>query len=416
MMVEQNGQGRPPASGEGTRLLNLVGIAFRRWRTVAGVTVAALLGALVMIGFQREAYVAHTILIPSTPKAGGSQSPGAQFAFGLVAASNSGQELIGVIARSRRLADAMVERLAARGLGGPKIEREIREALGRVDLGMHADGSIYIGVASEDPRLPARIANEYPGLINGILGRISAQSARRRQEFLEEQLVHARARLERSEEQLIAFQKGQNAPELKDQAQRALDAAAAQQTAIIEQELRVAQLRRTATPDNPELRAAVAELNARREQLRRLTAGGRGAGQLFPSLRAAPALKTASARLMRDFTRNEQIYLSLTAALADAQIEADRVLPVVSVLDPAIKPTAPVRRSIMSVLGIAVVLGFLLGLVAVYVSEYTKSARRDPENEPFFDALDEFRTDVSRFVPFRRKDGNGRLAGTNTGG
>lgn len=414
MMVEDDRQGRTPAP-EGTRLLNLAGVAVRRWRTVAAVCVGALLGAVAMIALRQDTYAARTLLVPSTPRAAptmGGQLAGAQLAFGLLGGSTSGQELIGVVARSRRLSDAMVERVTPPGEDAPEVEREIRKALDKVDLKMNPDGSILIEVTTRDRRLPARIANEYPGLINGIMAAMAAQSARRRQEFLETQLVSARARLERSEQALVAFQRGANAPEIEDPARRTLDAAAVQQTAIAEQELRVAQLRRTATPDNPELRAAVAELNARRAQLRRLTTGG---SQVFPSLRATPELKTTSARLLRDFTRNEQLYQSLTVALTDAQIEADRALPVVSVLDSAVEPRTPVARSLVPVVGIALIFGIVLGLIVVYVSEYAKSARRDPANEPFFSAVDQFRRDVGRVVPGRRRPGNGTLRETRTG-
>lgn len=409
-MAEHNGNGRSPGADPSPRLLNLVAVVIRRWRTVAGTTIAVLLGTALVLVLKPDTYTAQTLLVPSTSR-NSTASPlmGAQNPFAFMISSNSGQELIGVIARSRRLADAMVKHLGATDEQDEEMEASIRTALARdMELITNPDGSIVVRVSAEDPRLAARVANALPELINNITARLTAQSARRRYQFLEEQLAQARARLEQSDQRLVAFQKGANAPELEEQGRRAIDAAAELQRGIVEQELQVTQLRRSLTPDHPELRAAVSQLEARREQLRRLTTGGRTGGQLFPSLRESPELKSAATRILREYNRDEQVYLSLTAALADAQIEADRSLPIITVLDPALVPRFPSGASAVIVLGIAALFGILFGLVAAFVSEYSQRARHDPGNEPFFTALDQFRMDVSRLAPYRGKHGGER--------
>jgi uncharacterized protein involved in exopolysaccharide biosynthesis len=96
-------------------------------------------------------------------------------------------------------------------------------------------------------------------------------------------------------------------------------------------------------------------------------------------------------RLTRDFTKNEQIYLSLTAELASAQMDASEDLAVVSVLDspqPPETPSGP-RRKLLVMLG--AMLGLVLGLLIAYVIDYFSSARAAAPDEPFFVEWDRLR-------------------------
>jgi tyrosine-protein kinase Etk/Wzc len=302
--------------------------------------------------------------------------------------------------KSRSLADSVVYYLGAQG--DAEREAAIRKILARgTDVRGHSDGSTSIDVTGADPALVAQIASEFPASVNRIATSIGSQAARQKMEFLEGQLTGARERLLQSEQALIEFQQLQSAPEIQEQTRRTMEAAAELQSRIIEKEIQVAQLRRTATPDNPSLRAAAAELNSVREQLRRLTAGTRAGDQLFLSLEGSPELKTSAARLVREFTKNEQVYVSLTAALTEVQIDANNNLPVVTVLDPATVPQLPSGPKVGLLLGLFAFLGLLIGLIAAFLSEYAKTARRNPHNESFFVAWNQFKGELWAFMPQR---------------
>lgn len=393
------------ATDEDIGVLQVAEVVVRRWRTIAiAVGIALLLGALVY-WLQPERYRARVVLVPSaTEPTGATQLLASQLPAGLgqlLRGTESNEKLIASILDSRSLTDSLVSRLA----GDSEEEQDLIRVIvdKHTDVQQEADGSIIVEVQDADSLLATRVANEFPGAINSNVVRISSETAVRKQEFLESQIAVAANRLEASEEALIAFQQQQDLPEVQEQARRTVEVAAELQQAIIENELTVAQLRRTTTPDHPLLREAEAKLLDLRAQLRRLSSGIGSSGQILVPLQASPELKVASVRLLREYTKNEQIYTALTAALAETQINANNNLPVVSVLDRAIVPQGPARLSAPLLFGTALLLGLVIGFVAAFGREFVAIARRDPESQSFFNAWDQLRGDVRGWLPWRRR-------------
>ena len=384
--------------GEEVRILDLGAVLLRRWRRIVLTTLVVMLVAAGLALQRTEKYSASVVLLSPQEQGGGRSSDllARQLAGagipGLGNVGNPNQRLLGVLARSRSFADSMVARVAGARPNG-RAAGQIRRMLGAdTEVTARPDGSIAILVEGEDPRLAAKVANTFPALLNEMSARVGVEAAVQKQNFLEAQLLRARAALDRSEQRLVAFQKQRNAPELQDQANRTVDAAAQLQAQITEQEVQVAQLRRTVTPSNPQLQAAEARLSTLRGQLGRLTAGG--GGGLFVPFRESPELQATLTRLKRDYQRDEQVYVSLTNAIAQAQIEVNNDLPVVSVLDQATVPGAPSGVSLKLILLVAATLGVVLGVIAAFVAEHFARARHDPSAGSFFAAWDDFKADL----------------------
>jgi uncharacterized protein involved in exopolysaccharide biosynthesis len=406
----------PQEMGEGPRgpeeanvsLLDLVAIVLRHWRTILGAMLTAVLLTGALLVLQPKTYQARTVLVPvPDPGMSRTQALAAQLPAGLpklTAGTSSNEELIEVILESRSLMDTIVSRTLGKPLDSqPEAERAIRAVLAKkTKVKNDAEGSITVEVEASTPRDAALIAGQFPGAINDIAARVRSEAALRRQAFLERQLLTAREKLVATEEQLQDFQQRRGTVDLGEQAKRTVETAAQYQQAIVEQELEVARIRRTATPDNPLLRSAVAELAARREQLRRLTAGGAGNPAFLP-LNQSSELKVSSTRLLREFAKDEQIYLSLTAALAESQIDVNNRLPVLAVLDPADTPRGPYRANVKLVLLAAAAVGLLFGLVAAFVRDHIEQASRADRTGRFFVAWEHFKHDLGRLVPGRRR-------------
>lgn len=390
-------------------LLDLVAIVLRHWRTILGATLGAILLTGAVIVLQPKSYQASTVLVPvPDPGMSRTQALAAQLPAGLpklTAGTSSNEELIEVILESRSLADTIVSRVLKKPLNSaPEAEREIRSILAKhTKVKNDAEGSISVEVVAHTPHQAAEIAGQFPDAINDIAARVRSEAAQRRQTFLERQLLVARERLVATEEQLQDFQQRRGTVDLGEQAKRTVETAAQFQQAIVDQELEVARIRRTATPDNPALRAAIAELAARREQLRRLTAGG-GGNPAFLPLNQSSELKVSSTRLLREFAKDEQVYLSLTAALAESQIDVNNRLPVLAVLDPADTPRGPYRANLKLVLLAAAVAGLLVGLVAAFVRDHVEQASRGDRSGRFFLAWEQFKQDLRRLVPGRKRN------------
>lgn len=388
-------------------LSNVVAVLLRRWRTIALVTVVAVAVAVPVALLQPKQYQARAVAVPVSEQGGGraaalAQLPPSMSALvGITASQPANQRLISDILKSRALAEHVAARLEPES---PAARAEIARTMGRgLRIERTPDGSaIAIDVRADDPQRAAAIANQVPGSVNEIVSRLSADGAMRKREYLLVQLDTARENLIRSEQRLLAFQRRHNVSEVSAQAERTVEAAAQLQQMVVQQELVVAGLRRSATPENPQLQAAVAELNARRAQLRRLTAGDRGGNPLFLSMDESPELKVEATRMLRDYTRDEQVYVALSASLAETELGARNDMPVITVLDDALVPAAPLSRTRM-VVAVAGMLGLLAGIAAAFLREYTGRGRTAGTRTPLDEAWDGFRSDVGRLVPGRNR-------------
>ena len=378
--------------------LSLALALMRRWRTIIITAGTAMLVAVPIVLLQPKWYVTRTVLVPVTDQDNNRAQLLSQLPSGLasmVGTSGNGanMRLVSDIMKSASIRRAVRSRVLHQESGN---ERAIDQALRKgVSFEKSTDGTaVTVVVKARAGQTAADIANAYPPAINEIVNRLGEEAGSRRREYLATQVESARSALSAAEERLLAFQRQHNAPDMAHQAERTIDAAAQLQQQIAAQEIKVAQMRRTMTAENPELRTEVADLNAQREQLRRLTSGRGGSAEMFLSLRESPELKVEATRLMRDYTRNEQIYVGLSAALAEADLNATNDLPVLSVLDDAVVPTAPVSRS-ASIVMLAAILGIVAGILAALAGEYAERARAAGSNRDFFDAWDGFATRVN---------------------
>jgi tyrosine-protein kinase Etk/Wzc len=362
------------SAGVAALALSLVGLLLRDWKLVIGTALVCVLAAAAAATLLPRSYTAVTVMV-ETDQGGetGLQALAARAAGDIpmlsIGRGNPNARLVGAVLASRALRDSVESR----------IERPPRRVKSVHDP---RQGSIRIEVSDRDPVRAARIANVYPVAINAIVAGIGTQSTRTKQEFLQQRLATARGPLQAAEERLADFRRRTNAPEWRQQAFEAVSAAAELQRLIAAKEVELSQIRRVATPENPQLRAAVDELAALRGQLRQLVSGT--GGEVFPSLRETPDLQTDAARLMREFTEAQQVYTALQIATAEGQIStAD--LPVLSVLDVATTPEKPSGPSTAVILVFAAILGLMLGGTIVVGRQVAMRLRATPEGRSLAD-------------------------------
>ncbi|MBD0320212.1 MAG: hypothetical protein ICV87_07760, partial [Gemmatimonadetes bacterium] len=367
-------------SGAGGTGFSPVAALARHWKLVLATPAAAVALTAVALALVPPPYTASTTVVLSSYQGGqggaGSAALG-QLPAGLGGligtASNPQSQMLASVMKSR----ALRQRVAAME-GDSTPDGELARALGpgaSIDR-RPDDGSVVVSVTSRDPELAARVANHFPSAINDVMGRMAAEAAQRKQVFLERQVQAAREQLAESEEQVLRFQQTRNVGEPQEQANRTLEAAAALQDRINRQEMEVARIRRTATPNNPQLRVAEAQLGQLRGQLSALTTA-RGSNPVYVPLKEGPELRVATTRLQRRFKEHEQVYAALTTALAQARIDANNNLPVVTVMDPATVPASP-SRSRGKLLILATILGLVGGAVLALALGWLGHAHRAP--------------------------------------
>jgi uncharacterized protein involved in exopolysaccharide biosynthesis len=390
------------------RLSDVLAMLLRGRKTILmAVFVSFLIGVFVVFTTP-PAYTTQTVLI--SPPQSQSLSAVALMAGPLAGAlpglsSAAGPtRLLAVISGSRALSDSMVVRLVRDTLRDREMVGAIRYALGEgTRLQNNADGSVVIQVTAHDREVAAQVANAFPALLNEFITWISIDAAEDKSAFLLEQLSSAREALRQSEEALVKYQSSGMTPAIEEQASRTVDAAAMLQQRIIEEEIRLAQLRRTATPENRELTAMMAHIAVLQQELQQLLGGTNEVGQVFVPLSESPELRAGSMRLMREFTRNEEIYIALSAALAESQLQTRNQMPTVIVLDPAPVPTAPSGVGPVVLLVTWLMAGLLIGCGAVLVWEYAQRVRLDPEFRPVVAEMNDIAGDLSSLVPGSRR-------------
>lgn len=361
----------PPAPAGGVSALGVAASVLRHWRSTLAIVAVCMVAAAVVQLLRPARYEARTLLIlpprasdargllmGSTPQQGGG---GASALLGL-GGQDPNVKLISVVMGSRSLADSLRQRF------GPLPDRDRR-------VTNNPDGSISVAVTHSDPRRAAEIANSFGPLVNSLVVQVGVDAAVRRESLLEGQIRLARQELEEAEGALVRFQRGRNVPAPEAQARGTVDAALQLQERIAEKEVEVAQLRRTATAANPQLRAAESELSNWRAQLRRL-GSGRSGGQVLVPLSESAELGVSTTRLMRQLARAEQIYTSLTAAMAQARMERGNTLPVVTVVDAAIPPEEPKGPGVPLVLALAAVVGAVIAVLVAVIRDGLGRPRR----------------------------------------
>ncbi|HEU4882487.1 MAG TPA: Wzz/FepE/Etk N-terminal domain-containing protein [Longimicrobium sp.] len=399
-MIKHNDEAGDPPRGDEIRLLDYVAVLLHRWRSIALCTVLAVVAGIAIVKLSPPVYTSNTVLVPS-PESNDRSSMMAQlptFVTARMGGGSVGQKLVTGILNSRSLRDSVAHRVM-REIPGTTAA-EIYRVLGKgTRRKVSADGSITVEVDAHDPRVAAAVARHFPGLINEMATRLAVDAAGSKGEVLEKQVAQAREKLAISEQRMVDFQRNSGTADVQEQARQGLEAASSLQQAIFAKEVEVSQLRRTLAPGHPRLQAGESELATMRGQLARVTGGG--ASGVFPGAREVPDLRAAATRVMREYKTDEQVYLALSAELANAQVNVREDMTVVSVLDPPLVPENP-RGSLPRVLTASLMLGLVLGVILAFVREYMARVSHDPNNEPFRAALDNFKGDVGGLVGRRR--------------
>lgn len=397
---------QPPAPQEGANPLELVAVLLRRWRILAFAVAGSLVVALIALLLLPRSYAAEVVMVPSiSENESRAQMLAAQLRLPAIVGMAGGdqkQGLVEAILRSRSLQEFVLEKTLPH-TATEERRRELTKLIENASVRSNpANRSISVRIETRDPVLSAQIANHFPAAVNEIATRVAVETAVHKRDVLERQLATAKERLAHSEEQLLAYEQDHNAPAVEEQAKRSVEAAAELQRQVIGAEVQLTRLRRSATEDNPQVQSAVTELNALRAQLRRLTSERRS-GDVFLAQSELPEVKLAVSRLVREYTKDEQIFIHLTATLAGIESDANNDLSVVTVLDQAEVPESPSGPRRTLVLAVGLLFGVVGGLFLAFLVEYVRRMRATAGDAELAAAWNGFKIDIDRMVPRPRR-------------
>jgi uncharacterized protein involved in exopolysaccharide biosynthesis len=122
----------------------------------------------------------------------------------------------------------------------------------------------------------------------------------------------------------------------------------------------------------------------------------------------SPQLVFQRDRIQRDLTMKEQVFTSLNQGYEEVRMKEVRDTPVISIIEPPFSPLLPLPRGRIKSTLIGGIVGMMLGILLVFISDLVGRVRRsgDPEWNEFATALSEARSQVAK--PFRRASSRGR--------
>ena len=220
---------------------------------------------------------------------------------------------------------------------------------------------LSVSVLDESPERSAQIANYFVELLNERNVTLTTSSAASNRQFLEDRLDQANADLDEAQAQMQALQERSGVIEPTAQATALFSSLGEAQGQAALAEAQYQGLLAQYGPENPDVEAARAVVDAARRQVAQLE-GGAAAG--LPALSGLPGVQRQYAEVMQDLVIQKQIIETIQPLYEQAALQEQREADAVQVLDPATPPTrkAEPRRSLLV---IAATLSALLVAVAV---------------------------------------------------
>ncbi len=186
--------------------------------------------------------------------------------------------------------------------------------------------------------------------------------------FLDDQLPDVKEQLRQSEEKLNGYVTSRGTVDPSAEGGRLLTANVELEKKRIELQLQRKQLLQKYEPKHPAVQSVDDQLSRLNEE----------SGAVAAETRKLPGTQQEFVRLKRDVLVNQEIYTSLLNRSQQLKVAKAGTVGNVAVVDYAKKPKFPVRPKRGQIVGLALLAGAFLGVLAAQVMAFMRSAIRDP--------------------------------------
>ncbi len=197
-----------------------------------------------------------------------------------------------------------------------------------------------------------------------------SEEATRSLEFLEGQLPELRQELEAAEQELNNFRRENQAVDLDANTRSLLGKVVEVEQELAELRVQESELRLNYGPDHPRMRA-LAERRASLQSIR---------GELEGEVADLPEVQQQALRLRREVEVSTSLYTGLLNTAQELRVVRAGTVGNVRVLDEAEVNPNPVRPQRTLILALSVVLGGMLGVMAVFGREFMRRGITDPDS------------------------------------
>ena len=274
--------------------------------------------------------------------------------------------------QSRSVQDALIDRFNLKERYDKELKEDARKVLEKKvnATAGKKDGLIVVQVDDTDPEFAATLANAHVEELRKLMARLAVTEAQQRRLFFEKQLEDVKTKLISAEQALKAT--GVNAGTLKTSPAAAVAELASLKAAITGQEIKLANLRSILTDKAPELKLALVELAALKEQFNK-------AQSKEANVSNTTAGQDQYIGRYRDYKYFETLFEIFSKQYELARVDESREGAVIQVVDAAIAPErkSKPKKALIAILT-TLAAGFVL-LLWVFVRNAFKSAATNPE-------------------------------------
>ena len=380
-----------PADDDEISLLDLALVLVKRKKLIFWMTFGLAFLVAVYSLLTPKIYRAETRLLPPKSAEVGASAL-LDMATGGAASALAGKtpgDLYVGIAKGRTVMDKVIERFKLQEVYKTDNPDRIRAALS-ANLEAKADlktGIISIAVLDKDPGRAAAVANGFVDALKEVTSGLAISEAAQKRLYYETQLKEVQSALQKSEEELKAYQERTGIQEAGSQTGALVGTLASLRAQITAKEVQLRALKAYATGQNPEVKKVQNELSALYGQLERLEADQGSARDPLNPEGGMPQARLEYMRLLREVKFNEYLYGLLQKQFEMAKLGEVKDAAVIQVIDEAVPPQVRFKPKRTLMVLLAAVLGFFLSIFAAFFLEFLENAKQDPESAAKLEAF-----------------------------
>ncbi len=282
------------------------------------------------------------------------------------ASKGSGDLYVGIL-KSRGVQDRLITRFSLMDVYKVKKQsRAEKELANHTNFDVDTKTSIVVvQVTDESPQRARDLANAYLEELRSVNQRLALTESSQRRLFYEQQLAGEKNALADAEVDLKRSQERTGLIAPAGQTSLEIQSIAQMRAQIASREVQLAALRQSSTDQNPQVVSLSAEISDLRRQLASMQSGksvGK-VGDLAAS--EVPELGLEYIRKERDVKYHEALFGLLLKQYEAARMDEAREPQLLQMLDPATIPDTKTGPHRMLIVGLAVIVGVLIGSVWV---------------------------------------------------
>ena len=381
--VEQ-GEVRALESDE-INLMDLLLVIAKHNRFILKLTGSVAILSVIYALLQPNIYTGKTVVMPpqqasSSASALLGQLGGlAGMAGGAIGVKNPSDLYVGML-KSRTVADALIVRFKLEDLYKAKTMEPVRGALaGNTVITAGKDGFITIEYSDKDPKWAAAIANAYVDELDNLTKTLAVTEAAKRRLFYEKQLKGVREGLDLAELAMKEMQEKTGVIQLEGQSKAILSAEAELRAQIAAKDVELSAMRSFATEQNPDFRRVEQMLSSLHSQLTKLEHDNHANNVEMTSKGKIPELAVEYGHKMRDLKYYEKLFEFMTQQVLVAKIDEAKDAAIIQVVDKALVPEVKSKPKRASLVLLATILAFFVGIIWVFIKEAGERAGQNPE-------------------------------------